>query len=98
MAGRVVTWAIALLLAVGITLNGSAPAWAGPFELGIRAVEHQDYGAAVQAFTTAIAQDDHASAAYGNRCLIQLWGSQLTQRSPTARQQFDLTPTRLKPI
>lgn len=66
-----------LLLTVGLGLGGSAPALAGPFQQGVTAVENQAYGAAVQAFTGAIAQQDHVSAAYGNRCLVHLWMNQL---------------------
>ena len=79
MAGKWLTGAISLLLAVGIGLGNPAPALAGPFQQGITAVQAQHYEAAVQAFTTAIAQDDHVSAAYGNRCLVHLWTDHLEQ-------------------
>lgn len=69
--------AFLLLLTVGLELGGSTPVLAGPFQQGVMAVENQAYGAAVQAFTAAIAQQDHVSAAYGNRCLVNLWMNQL---------------------
>ncbi len=66
-----------LLLVVGVGLGCPAAALAGPFQQGITAVQTQDYDAAVQAFTDAIAQADHVNAAYGNRCLVYLWRDQL---------------------
>jgi tetratricopeptide (TPR) repeat protein len=72
LIGVVVLW---LVMAVGL----GKPALAGPFQQGITAVQVQDYEAAVQAFTAAIAQDDHGTAAYGNRCLVHLWTDHLEQ-------------------
>lgn len=74
---RCLAGASLFLLVVGIGLGNPAPVLAGPFQDGIVAVQAQDYGAAVQAFTAAIAQNDHTSAAYGNRCLVHLWADQL---------------------
>ena len=63
--------AIIWLIILGILVR-PAPVLAGPLQLGIEAVQRQDYVAAVQNFSQAIAAREQLEAAYGDRCLTYL--------------------------
>ena len=85
----------ATLTVIGCMVVCPASAGAGPLQLGIQAVEEQDYPRAVWHFSQAIQQEDGTDvAAYGNRCLAHLLMDLPQQAAEDCTEALRLEPNR----